>query len=304
MTANWIEVLKPMSDARWSKTNRCWYVLNQRANLKALFRLFKGIAWIDTTNVFKQQATRRKVPARRKPVVKKLSEEQQNAVDWYRKWMQSKGYSDNTINTYTSLMETFFTWLGDKKVREVRENDVINFNSEFIVKTNRSPSYQRQVINAVKLFYNRVNGHDLQTEKLERVRKWKKLPEVLSQEEVQMLIKSYNNLKHKTMIMLIYCCGLRRSEVLNLKWKDIDRKRMILSVRLGKGNKDRQVVLPEKALKQLETYYRNYKPQTTYFVFEGEGGGQYSGKSFLQVLKQGLRRTGIKKDVTLHSTKA
>lgn len=136
-------------------------------------------------------------------------------------------------------------------------------------------------------------------EGLERVKKEKKLPEVLSREEVERLISSYSNLKHRTMILLTYSCGLRRSEVLNLMWSDIDRKRMLLKVRLGKGKKDRLVVLPRKMLKALENYWRGYKSRE--YVFEGQKAKKYSPTSFSAILKQGLERAGIKKAATLHT---
>ena len=156
-------------------------------------------------------------------------------------------------------------------------------------------------MNAIKLFYQQVNDRRMRTEKLERVRRSKTLPDVLSLDEMKILLSSYSNLKHKAMITMTYSCGLRRSETLNLRWKDINRKRMTLTVRLGKGKKDRQVVLPERLLKMLEEYYLNSKKKPKEYVFEGQGGGQYTAASFSAVLKQGLQRAGIKKDISLHN---
>jgi integrase/recombinase XerD len=98
---------------------------------------------------------------------------------------------------------------------------------------------------------------------------------------------------------LIYACGLRRSEVLNLKPNDIDSKRGILIIRNGKGKKDRITPLPEKIIKQLREYYIAERPVT--WLFEGQVKGErYSEKSLESVLKRSAGKAGIMKPVTLH----
>jgi len=199
------------------------------------------------------------------------------------------------------MMEVFFTHTGDKEIHTIDNRDVIEFNSEFIVKTNRSASFQRQAVNAIKLFFNQFSEHSIDTKSLERVKKQKRLPEVLSLDEIKKLIAAYKNVKHKTIIVLTYSCGLRRSEVINLRWRDIDRTRMVINVRLGKGNKDRPVVLPQATLIQLEKYYRQENPKPKEFVFEGQKARQYSSTSMAKILKNGLKKAGIKKNATLHT---
>jgi integrase/recombinase XerD len=300
--------VKAIPGAKWSQRKKMWHLNPTNQVYLLLKEKVKGLAEIDSSELKRKQipslegmeSVRNTQPSTRHTGLKPMpTEEQRKALAWYRKWMLSCGYAQNTINTYSSLLEMFFLFVKDKKVRDVTENDVINFNSDFIVKTKRSSSYQRQCINAIKLFYEQIPGSRLRTDKLQRVKRAKMLPGVLSLDEIKTLLNSYDNLKHKALIMVTYACGLRRSEVLNLKWKDIDRKRMILTVRLGKGAKDRQVVLPEKILKMLEEYFRKYK--TKEYVFEGQYGGQYTAASFAEVLKQGLKRTGIRKDISLHN---
>ncbi len=107
------------------------------------------------------------------------------------------------------------------------------------------------------------------------------------------------NLKHNTILKLCYGMGLRVSEIVNLKIKDIDSRNMQVFVERGKGKKDRYVNLPQSVLEQLREYYKAYRPRT--YLFEGQFGEQYSIRSTQQVFKNALRKAGINKDVGIHS---
>ena len=134
---------------------------------------------------------------------------------------------------------------------------------------------------------------------IERPQKEKFLPEVLSEEEVIKIIKSISNTKHKALIMTIYSGGLRISELINLKVKDIDSDRMQIRISQSKGKKDRYTLLSKKTLITLRQYFKEYKPKE--WLFEGESGGQYSTTSVEKILKRALIATGIKKRITVHS---
>ena len=133
-----------------------------------------------------------------------------------------------------------------KNSSDITNNDVIVFNNEFILKHNLSASYQNQIVNAIKLFFSRIENKKIDVSLIHRPKKEKLLPNVLSKEEVKNLLNAHINIKHKTMLSLIYSCGLRRSELLNLKPKDIDSKRNIIIIRQAKGKKDRIAPLSEK----------------------------------------------------------
>lgn len=136
-------------------------------------------------------------------------------------------------------------------------------------------------------------------ELIHRPKREKTLPNVLSKEEVKSILNALGNSKHRTMLSLIYSCGLRRSELLNLKPLDIDSKRNIIIIRAAKGKKDRIVPLSAKILEMLREYYKSYKPKT--WLFEGQQGNEpYDARSLSNVLKQALAKTTIKKPVSLH----
>ena len=139
----------------------------------------------------------------------------------------------------------------------------------------------------------------LNPELVHRPRREKTLPNVLSKEEVKAILEAPTNLKHRSMLSLIYACGLRRSELLNLTFKDIHTERNLLIVKQSKGKKDRIVPISNKIINLLRDYYKAYRPKN--WLFEGQNGGEkYSEESLAKVLKQSLTKTNIQKPVTLH----
>lgn len=134
---------------------------------------------------------------------------------------------------------------------------------------------------------------------IDRPRREKTLPTVLSEEEIVGILNSIDNTKHKAIIMTIYSAGLRISEVISLKIKDIDSKRMQIRVEQSKGKKDRYTLLSTKALEILRQYFKVYKPKI--WLFEGLTGEQYAGRSIQNILKMAVSKTDIKKHVTVHT---
>ena len=118
-------------------------------------------------------------------------------------------------------------------------------------------------------------------------------------EEVKAILEAHANIKHRTMLSLIYACGLRRSELLNLKPENIDSKRGILVILNAKGKKERIVPISERLIGMLRDYYKACRPKV--WLFEGQTEGEkYSDVSLENVLKQALKKVKITKKVTLH----
>ena len=113
-----------------------------------------------------------------------------------------------------------------------------------------------------------------------------------------MMILNTKNIKHKCIIALIYSCGLRRSEALNMKINDLDSSRMMIKIIGAKGKKDRYVQFPEGILPMLRAYYKEFKPKI--WLFEGQKGGPYSGESILKVIKGAAKAAKLNKRVYPH----
>ena len=217
----------------------------------------------------------------------------------FKNYLISQRYSPNTIKTYSDALGVFFQFHSNKAPEQLEIEDIIHFNTGYILRKNLSASYQNQVINAIKLFYRNRFNRVMDLNNIQRPRREKRLPNVLSKQEVKAILEAPTNLKHRAMLSLIYACGLRRSELLNLTLKDVLSDRNLLFIRQSKGKKDRVVPISDKIIEMLRTYYKAHKPKT--WLFEGQYAGyQYSERSLQLVLKQALQKAGNQKPVSLH----
>lgn len=298
------ELLKKTTPAKWSNTMNCWYVLRDEFNLNQFFVSMNELAWIDYSalkskkNETKQNSAIHLV---REKIDKgmQLTEGTVAQMASFKGWMQQKRYSENTIKTYSEAIKTFLKYYHLKNTADITNDDLIEFNRNYILRNGYSTSFQNQIINAIKLFFIRTENRCFKIEQIERPRREHKLPNVLSKEEIAAILTASANLKHRTMLSLIYACGLRRSELLNLKPIDVDSKRNLLIIRQSKGKKDRITPISNRIIQLLREYFKAYKP--VIWLFEGQNKGeQYSAGSLQQVLKQSIKKVGIRKPVTLH----
>jgi len=155
------------------------------------------------------------------------------------------------------------------------------------------------IINALKFYY----GEMLKKKFIYEVkcpRKDKKLPVVLSKEEVAKILSAVGNIKHRAILMLVYSAGLRVGEVVKLGPEEIDPDREIIHIRGSKGRKDRYTLISDCALKVLKEYFKECRPST--WLFEGAKRSKHISKRTVQVIfKQVSHNAGIKKDATVHS---
>lgn len=296
-------LIKKFEDARWSKTHRAWHIPQNKYNISDIFKVFKNKAWVDYRDFSRKDVLDTTVESGKRGaktvLEEKISAEAIEKIEKFRFWLHSRRYSPSTINTYLDSIRTFLRFYAFKKIQEIDNNDLIRFNNEYILANNYSASFQNQVVNAVKLFFKTIENSPLDIDAIHRPKRAKKLPNVLSKEEVKAILDTPTNIKHKAMLSLIYACGLRCGEILSLKPNDIDSKRNILHVKNAKGQKDRIVPLSEKIIVLLREYYKATKPK--YYLFEGQTkGNRYDARSLQNVLKQSIAKTKITKPVTLH----
>lgn len=296
-----IELIKTLPGVKWSQTEKKWHIGYHPEALNNIRNTFKNTGvYIQTLNdindVVKPRPTEIRKPSDALPDLNKIQKEK---IDQFKYWLQSKRYSESTIGTYIDSIQTFLRYYATKNLSEITNDDLIAFNNNYILANNYSASYQNQIVNAVKLFFRTVEDKQLYPELVHRPKTQKLLPNVLSKEEIKLILNAPSNIKHKAMLSLIYSCGLRRSELLNLKLTDIDSKRGLVIIRQSKGRKDRVAPLSEKILELLRAYYNAYKPNV--WLFEGQDKkSQYDENSLSSVLKQTLEKCKINKPVSLH----
>jgi len=223
--------------------------------------------------------------------------EQKQQLMRFKRWMEQQRLSSNTVDTYVEVCGYFLRYVAMKK-QPMSARLIEQFNYDFIVLDNKSISYQNQCINGIKKYLDYC-GTEVEPFKIKRPKKPKRLPEVLSIEEVKLILDHTTNLKHKTILSLIYSGGLRVGEALKLKASDIDSRRMLIHIKSAKGKKDRYTLLSNSFLALLRVYYNQYKPKV--FLFEGQDGAMYSGSSMQKILKRAVEKSNISKRVTLHT---
>jgi integrase/recombinase XerD len=281
-------LVRSIDNVFWSTRLKSWYLTKSDENLKNIFATFNEVTTINDHKLFRKTQHQRN-----------LNDFQKKLLNSFYLFLKGKRYSKSTIQTYTFFVADFVDFNTDKSLEELTNRDVELFIENIFIKRNYSISTQRQFISALKifiLFYPHTQINDLV---LERPKRSKKLPNVLAQEEVLRIITSTKNLKHKAILALIYSCGLRISELINLELSNFHIERKQLIVINGKGRKDRYVSLAESFIPLLTSYYLSYKPKF-YFV-EGYNGNKYSTESVRQFLKKSCEMADIKKKVTPHT---
>lgn len=196
-------------------------------------------------------------------------------------YMKYKRYSKNSIDNYVSCIGKFLQYFEKEatKPSEISAEKIKRFLS-YIHTANTHKAY----LSAIKLFYDKIGKQPEKLNNVEYPKQPKHLPIVLSQDEIQRMFNVCENLKHKVILSLLYSCGLRVSELINLKWSHIDRSRMIINIIAAKGNKDRQVALPEMLIPLLTKYYHTYLSEL--YILNGQFELKYSETSVRQVIKQ------------------
>jgi len=187
----------------------------------------------------------------------------------------------------------------DKKVKDITEEDIKSYLLYMVDKRKVSYSTQNQIINSIKFYYEQVLGLGKKKYWINRPRKEKRLPGVLSVEEVMEILWSIDNIKHKCIVGLLYSAGLRMGELLNLRRQDLDFDRKQLFIKGGKGNKDRTSVLSDLIAQQLVNYLAIARPK--YWLFESPGQAQYSKTSVGNIIKRACKKAGVEKKVTAHT---
>jgi integrase/recombinase XerD len=288
-----------IQDFNWNQELQAWTTPYYPALKKELFQLLRGKYWLDYSGMEMRTPINKVQIQTQNPVLSPLTEEHKLHLEKFNQYLLSKRYSPSTIKTYKETVSTFLRFFSTKPISEITHNDLIVFNNQYIIQKNLSNSFQNQVVNGVKLFFQIVENKKIVVELLHRPRREKKLPNVLSKEEVKAILEAPKNNKHQAMLSLIYACGLRRGELLNLTLKDIQSDRNLLLIRQAKGKKDRVIPISSKLIELLRNYYKEWKPKT--WLFEGQfPNTPYSAKSLESVLKQSLTKAKIGKPVSLH----
>ncbi len=213
--------------------------------------------------------------------------------------MRIRNYSPHTIRGYVSSVSQFARFHG-RSPKKLGPEDVRAFQLHLLNVRNVSPNVVLQVGCALRFFYRVTLDKDWLIKHIPLPKKPKRLPLVISHEEVLTLIGTPTNIKHRAILTTCYATGLRASEVVNLKVSDIDSKRMVISIREGKGRKDRIVPLSENLLHILREYWQAVRPQT--FLFPAwRTDRPLNRRTASRVCARARQDAGLRQGITLHT---
>ncbi len=295
-----VALTKGLPDIAWDKQNSIYLLPNTGQNIDAIFKTFKGVAWINCSYFFEKTRSKQLNEVFDIQWIKKreLPLNHRTCPEEYIEKLKLKKYSNNTVRSYVSCFEKFLNHFKNVEIRDINDRNIREY-LDFLIRNNSSDSYINQAINSIKFYYEVVLGMPNTYYDLERPRKKKTLPIVLSKDEVKRMISTTKNLKHKCIISTLYSAGLRRSELLNLELGDIDSERMVIHIKDAKGNKDRYTLLSATLLEDLRVYFKQYRPKK--YLFEGVGGIPYSTSSVSTIVKRAAKKVKIAKTVTPHT---
>ena len=282
--------IKKLEGAWWHPGAKEWSVYANQGNrhqLKEMFEQEKYILFF----VEDEADTPKKAISKKKPIPELIEKKFEGEMI-----LRNKSY--RTIATYKSLINPFLGHFQGLKIKMLPAEKIREYILERLNIDHYSRSYQNQLINALKRYYEYVHDREFEDFDLPRPKKRQRLPNVISREDIQKMLDITRNVKHKTLISILYGCGLRLSEVISLKMEDIDFNMKVMYV-TGKGDKQRMIPIGSNLVKQIKTYQKSYLPKV--YLFNGQGALKYSGKSIQSIVQNKALEVGIKKKVTPHT---
>jgi len=272
-----VKQVKNFTKARWTPSEKAWRLSDNKFN-RQLCDLPEHIVG--------------------KEVLSRISSVNLPEFERYQNMLTLRGYSPNTIKTYSVEFAQLLYLLKDFPVQKLTSEKLQSYFLYCSKVLNLSENQIHSRINAVKFYFEKICHRPQLFFDIPRPKKRKRLPKTLNKKEIKTLFKVTINPKHLLILKLCYGMGLRVGEIVKLKVEDIDMERMQVHIQSGKGKKDRYVRLPESVFPELKLYLNSYKPSE--FLFEGQGGGQYSVRSAQLVFKNAMKKAGIKKSVGIH----
>jgi len=288
-----IALIKSQKGVRWSQTLQSWYFSEKDFQLSSFYQTMKGKVYV---NYSKLKPTPPVTEINN--TVSKVQKPNIQLPPSYHEQLLLKRYSHNTIRTYLSEFKKFYSFYAIRDINTLTKDDIRHYLLFIVQKQKISVSSQNQAINAIKFYYEKVLRQPKMIFAIERPRKEKKLPEILTEQEVFAILKATKNIKYKTILALLYSSGIRIGELISLRKEDLVWDKSYIFIRGGKGNKDRITLLSENISTLILRYLEIYKPN--YWLVENPNRKQYSPSSVRAILKNSTKKANINKRVYPH----
>lgn len=309
-TAAELTVIRSLPGRKWNEETRTWTAPHAREALASLFHAFSEARVTVTRD---QESPERQVElthdgprwppkAGSRARGNSLGRAEADLLDRVRSALILRGYSSGTRKVYLGQLRRFLLWCGGGEARV--PDDFATASQDYLldlVKHRRvSKSHQNQVVSALRFMCESVLDQPALALRIPRPRKERKLPAVLSAEEVTRMLAKARNLKHRALLMLLYSAGLRVGEVVRLQPSDLDVDRGLVRVRRAKGNKDRYTLLARRAAEAISLYRDAYP--TKQWLFPGARPEEHlTPRSVQRIVKLAAEAASIEKNVTTHT---
>ncbi len=278
-----VEKIRTIEGKKWHPEEKYWSLPNNNGILEKILKVF------ESEKIYFDSAL--------KPREESFKKNHHDFDNLSRELVLRK-YSLQTVKAYLYFNRDFINFV-DKKPSEVTENNIKDYLLYLAEKKQSATSILNQAINALKFYYGTMLKRKFVYE-VKIPRKDKKLPIVLSKEEVAKILSSVDNIKHKAILMLLYSAGLRVGEVVRLKPEDIDSKRMLIHIKEAKGRKDRYTLLSNTVLQILRIYYKAFKPQK--WLFLGQQKEKHiTTRTVQKIFEDACEKARIYENVAVHS---
>ena len=217
--------------------------------------------------------------------------------------LQRRNYAQNTVKGYLRIVQDFAQYF-HQPPDKLGPDHLRQYQAHLFQDKKLNAGTVQQYVAALRFFFNKTLKRHYLLDDLPMPKRHRKLPEILSPDEVALLIGAASNLFHQTILMTLYSTGMRRAELCNLKTTDIDSERMMVHIHQGKGGRDRDVPLSQKLLETLRVYWRWMKPKTYLFpgtVDNWRADVPVTTKVPWEACHQAAQRAGITKHVSPHT---
>ena len=219
-------------------------------------------------------------------------------VHRFNEEMLARRYARKTIKAYSAMLKKYLAWLAPRHPMTVKDKEVRRYVAG-LVDRGRSRSYVDQTVSMLKILYVQIYGWNPNTLVVPRPRRDHKLPTVPSREQILRMADALENRRHRLALLMLYSCGLRVSELANMKVGDLDLEQRIARVRQGKGFKDRNTVLSERLLDDLHWVTKD-RPGSDPLIRSNQGGA-LSTRSLQMIVKKAAKKAGLSDRISAHS---
>ncbi|MBN1128659.1 MAG: site-specific integrase [Chitinispirillaceae bacterium] len=294
-----IEKVKQLPRRQWSDAEKCWFIPNDRSSVKQVIELFGSKQVMDCSDLTSIDEAGPERAALHGKVVPMNEQARADALmERLKREMRARNFSVRTIKNYRLAVSRFLSVI-DADPLDIGQDDL----KQFLIDLHEAHEFAPRTVNlwasAISFFYQQVLGCAAPVSDLPRMKVGRPLPEVYSEEEVGGILGAVDNPKHRLILMIAYGCGLRLSELRNLKPEDISIERRLITVRHGKGNKDRTVMIDDTLLPAIVEYLERGRGKD--WLFEGnEPGHRLAARTIALVFEHACARAGIKRRGGIH----